>query len=63
MPGLLYTISDKHLAKLKIFLTENLIKGFIVPSNAPYSSLVLFVYKPDNGWRFCIDYRKFNAAT
>ena len=48
---------------LKKYLLENLDKGFIEPSQAPYSSPVLFVKKPNGGLRFCIDFRKLNAIT
>ena len=51
------------LQKVKEYLAENLSKGFITPSQAPYSSPVLFVQKPNGDLRFCVDYRKLNAIT
>lgn len=51
------------LAELKAtrdYLAENLQKGFIVPSKAPFAAPVLYVKKPDGSLRFCGDYRKLN---
>jgi hypothetical protein len=61
--GPLYSQSTEELVILKKYLLENLDKGFIEPSQAPYSSPVLFVKKPNGGLRFCIDFRKLNAIT
>ena len=46
---------------MKEYLEEHLKKGFIIPSQAPFTSLVLFAVKPDGGLRFYVDYRKLNA--
>jgi hypothetical protein len=35
---------------------NNLGKGFIIPSQAPYASLILFVKKPSKGLRFYINF-------
>jgi hypothetical protein len=48
---------------MREYLVENLKKGFIKPSDASYSSPVLFVKKKDGSLRFCIDYRQLNALT
>jgi len=61
--GPLYSQSTEELVVLKKYLLENLDKGFIETSQAPYSSPVLFVKKPNGGLRFCIDFRKLNAIT
>jgi RNase H-like domain found in reverse transcriptase/Reverse transcriptase (RNA-dependent DNA polymerase)/Integrase zinc binding domain len=59
----LYRMSIAELQTVKQYLLDNLSKGFIAPSQAPYASPVLFVKKPNGGLRFCIDYRKLNAIT
>src|SRR5579871_3836728 len=59
----LYSMSIEHLKLMKEYLEEHLRKGFIVPSEAPFASPVLFAEKPEGGWRFCVDYRKLNEIT
>jgi hypothetical protein len=59
----LYNQSTDELRATKQYLLENLDKGFIVPSQAPYAPPILFVKKANGGLRFCIDYRKLNALT
>ena len=59
----LYRQSINELKAVKEYLVDNLRKGFIVSSNSPFSSPVLFVKKANGSLRFCIDYRKLNALT
>lgn len=59
----LYKMSTQELEKMREYLVENLKKGFIKPSDSPYSSPVLFVKKKDGSLRFCIDYRQLNTLT
>jgi hypothetical protein len=59
--ALLYNMSREELIAVKKYLEENLSKGFIQVSTAPYASPVLFVRKPSGGIRFCVDYRRLNA--
>jgi hypothetical protein len=59
----LYRMSTAELQAVRQYLLDNLHKGFIVPSQAPYASPVLFVKKPGGGLRFCVDFRKLNAIT
>ena len=56
-------MSLEQLGMVKAYLEDHLQKGFIIPSDAPYASPVLFAKKPGEGWRFCVDYRKLNAIT
>ena len=59
----LYGHSSEELKILKQYLIDNLSKGFIEASQAPFAAPVLFVKKPGGGLRFCIDFRKLNAIT
>ena len=45
------------------YLYNNLGKGFIVESKAPFASPVLFTRKPDRSLCFCVDYHKLNTLT
>ena len=44
-------------------MINNLFKGFIRPSAAPYTSPILMAQKPSGGLQFCIDYWKLNLIT
>lgn len=59
----LYKMNEVELQALKNYLTENLKKGFIEASSAPFASPVLFVKKADGSLRLCIDYRRLNHIT
>jgi len=59
----LYHQSTKELREVKRYLTDNLSKGFIEASQAPFASPILFVKKKDGSLRFCIDFRKLNKLT
>ncbi|OBT81225.1 hypothetical protein VE02_10361 [Pseudogymnoascus sp. 03VT05] len=59
----LYQQGTKELKATKQYLLENLEKGFIVNSNSPFASPILFVKKVDGKLRFCIDYHKLNGLT
>jgi hypothetical protein len=59
----LYGHSSEELKILKQYLVDNLSKGFIEASQAPFTAPVLFAKKPGGGLRFCIDFRKLNALT
>jgi hypothetical protein len=59
----LYRMSAEELEVVKKYLVENLDKGFIEPSQAPFAAPILFVKKADGSLRFCIDFRKLNLLT
>ena len=49
--------------EVKSYIQDLLNRSFIKPSQSSYLSSVLFVRKPDNSLRLCIDYRLLNAKT
>ena len=53
----------EELQTLKEYLRNNLNKGFIEHSLAPFALPILFVKKPSRVLQFCIDYRKLNKIT
>jgi transposase InsO family protein len=59
----LYQQTTEELQALKAYLIDNLEKGFITHSSAPFASPILFVKKADGSLRFCVDYRKLNEIT
>ncbi|KAK9649268.1 hypothetical protein HCH54_010284 [Aspergillus fumigatus] len=61
--GPLYKMNAEELEAAREYIIDNLHKGFIVPSNAPFASPILMAEKPGGGLRFCVDYRKLNAIT
>src|SRR6266536_998312 len=59
----LYYMLSEELEVVKKYLVENLDKGFIKSSQAPFVAPVLFTKKPDRSLCFCIDFRKLNLLT
>jgi len=59
----LWKLSAEELEAARRYITENLQKGFIEPSGAPWAAPILFALKGDGSLRFCVDYRKLNAMT
>jgi transposase InsO family protein len=55
--------STEELQAVKQYIIENLHKGFIEASQAPFAAPILFVKKANGSLRFCIDYRKLNSMT
>jgi hypothetical protein len=56
-------MSLEELEAAKQYIQENLDKGFIVPSHAPFASPILMVRKHDGALHLCVDYQKLNAIT
>jgi hypothetical protein len=56
-------MTTEELKEVKRYLTDNLSKGFIEPSQAPFTSLILFIKKTNRSLRFYIDFRKLNNLT
>jgi hypothetical protein len=59
----LYRLSLEELEICRTYIEDQLKRGFIEPSDAPWAAPILFVKKPNGGLRFCVDYRKLNAMT
>ena len=59
----LYRQTTDELKATKQYLLDNLSKGFIEASQAPFASPILFVKKANGSLRFCVDFRKLNAIT
>ena len=57
----IYNLSKTEFQVLKEHIDENLHKHFIRPSTSPFSTLVLFVKKPNGSLHLCIDYRALNS--
>lgn len=53
----LYKLSFNKLKATKQYIIDNLEKGFIVPSSAPYALPILIAKKPRGSLRFCVDFR------
>ena len=52
----LYKQSWEELEAVCEYVIDNLSKGFIGPSAAPYASPILMAWKPGGGLQFCVDY-------
>ena len=62
--GPLYNLSQKELEVQKKYIEEQVIKGFMRPSQSPAASPMTFVNKKDTDeLRPCVDYRKLNEIT
>ena len=58
-----YRQTPRMRAELERQLEEMQRDGIIEESNSVWHSPVVMVKKPNNEWRFCVDYRKLNAVT
>ena len=62
--GLLYNLSQKELEVQKKYIEEQVIKGFMRPSQSSTASPMIFVKKKDTDeLRPCVDYRRLNEIT
>ena len=59
----IYAITPANLEVLCKYIDENKAKGWIQESQSPVGYPILFIPKPDNSKRLCIDYQKLNAIT
>jgi hypothetical protein len=59
----IYRLGIEELEAAKEYIIDNLNKGFITASQAPFASPILMAKKPGGGLRFCVDYRKLNSIT
>jgi len=50
-----------QILKVKKYLNENLLKRFITSSQTLYFFLVLFAFKANKDFRFCVNYQKLNV--
>ncbi len=57
----LYFMLNHKLQKIMKYLEKNLKKKFITLSKASFTSLILFIEKKDDSFRFCVNYWKLNA--
>ena len=61
--GPIYSLGPVELEMLKTYIKTNLANGFIRPSKSPTGTSILFNWKPDESFRFCIDYQGLNNIT
>ena len=61
--GRMYSMSASELQEVRIWIEENLSKGFIRASSSSCASPILFVKKKDTSLRLCVDYRALNEIT
>jgi hypothetical protein len=61
--GKVYSLTREEDEVLRVWLKENLDKGFIRRSHSPYGAPCFFVKKKDGSLRLCMDYRALNATT
>ena len=58
-----YPLSPALQAQVNRELDLMLEQGIVEPSSSPWASPIVLVRKPDNTYRFCVDFRKVNKVT
>ncbi|KAL0152007.1 hypothetical protein M9458_052725 [Cirrhinus mrigala] len=61
--GRVFPLSQPETEAMRVYIEEELAKGFIEPSTSPASAGFFFVKKKDGSLRPCIDYRGLNSIT
>lgn len=61
--GRIFPLSETELDTLRLYIDENLEKGFIHPSSSPAGAGIFFVKKKDKTLRPCVDYLELNIIT
>ncbi|MBW0470691.1 hypothetical protein O181_010406 [Austropuccinia psidii MF-1] len=61
--GVIYALSNQDSNTLRVYISENVEKGFIRPIFSLTGAPVLFVKKKDGSLHLRVDYRKLNAVT
>ena len=59
----IYAFFEKKLKALRKYLNENMKKKFIKKSQSSTKYSILFVFKKNETFRLCVDYRKLNNIT
>jgi hypothetical protein len=54
-------MNAEELEAAQEYILDNLYKGFIIPSSAPFASPILIAEKPGGGLYFYINYHKLNT--
>jgi hypothetical protein len=58
-----YRYPYTHKSEIECMVEEMLEAGIVIPSQSSYSAPVVMVFKKDNSWRMCLDYRELNKIT
>ncbi|MBW0484014.1 hypothetical protein O181_023729 [Austropuccinia psidii MF-1] len=59
----IYSLSNQESDTLRVYISDNVEKGFIQPSSSSTGAPVLFFKKKDGGLCSCADYHKLNDVT
>jgi Reverse transcriptase (RNA-dependent DNA polymerase) len=59
----LYALLERELRILRNYLAEKKEIGWIRRSKSPAKTFILFILKPDDSLRLCVDYRALNKVT